>query len=156
MLIKTVCSSVEQRTNQECVSLPSFCHTMDLQSCESCPGFFFLNIEYTTHMNTKEALQRQASCPCFYSTQLFKLCWETRNILQHWSWSSSRTVINTQKSRHILPAVHCDCLVVNRLTQMKFKQMFFFRFTLPKDEESSFFILLHVHEQSFVLALNTF
>lgn len=57
MLIKTVCSSKGWRTNQECVPLPSFCHST---------------------WTLKRSFSDRFSCPCFYATQLFELCWKTQ------------------------------------------------------------------------------
>lgn len=104
MLIKTVCSSKGWRTNQECVPLPSFCHstwTLKRSFSDRFPVHAFTLL----------------SCSSFAG--------RPRNILLHWSHGLSRAVINSQKSHHMLPAVHCDCLIVSRLSQMKLKHMRF-------------------------------
>lgn len=116
MIIKTVCSSKQWGTNQKCLPVPSFCHTMDLQSC----AFFFFIYCILHTWTLKRRFSDRLPIHAFTILSFLSLT-EPRNILLHWSRGSSKTVINTQKSHHILPAVHCDCLIVNRLTQMKFK-----------------------------------
>lgn len=110
-------------------------------------NFFFLISSILRTWTLKRHFSDRLPVHAFTILSCSSFAGRPRNILVRWSHGSSRTVINPQRSHHytsLLPAVRCDCLVVSRLTQMKFKQMLFTDLT-EDEEESSFFMLVHVH-----------